>query len=208
MKKKFLFFFLSIFIFFIFYSSFLLLKNSKNSNFYVYTKDFLSEQDFFIIQEECRKYNYILENDKKVDQNMYRTKRKNMELNNKIVRDILNKDIYKEKIRKITENQKLYLAKNFPIEYRKYSLGSFMKRHSDKLIYSIPQYECIFTISNNSDCKTVFYEDSGNSKKEIQTIPNSIMIVRAQGIEHEVLPLTRGERYFLKFIFTETDELL
>jgi hypothetical protein len=30
--------------------------------------------------------------------------------------------------------------------------------------------------------------------------------VKAQGIEHEVTKVTQGERKFLKFIFTETDQ--
>jgi hypothetical protein len=42
--------------------------------------------------------------------------------------------------------------------------------------------------------------------KPIKAQPNSLMIVRAQGIEHEVTKVTQGERKFLKFIFTETDE--
>lgn len=204
--KKFIIVILSLsFLIFIFMYICYISNNYKKYS-YFYLKDFLTEKDFFTIQEECKKYNCILENDQKVDENIYTTKRKNMELNNKIVRNILNKDIYKNKIRELTDNYNIYLARNFPIEYRKYSKGSFMKRHSDTLIYSIPQYECVLTLSNTSDCKTVFYDEE--DYKQIKSLPNSIIIVRAKGIEHEVLTVTEGERYFLKFIFTETDELL
>jgi hypothetical protein len=100
----------------------------------------------------------------------------------------------------LTQNPNIYLAKNFPIEYRKYVPGSFMKKHRDALIYRIPQYECVLTLSNTTDSVT----DMEGTQLKAQ--PNSLIIVRAQGIEHEVTKVTNGERKFLKFIFTETDD--
>ena len=78
---------------------------------------------------------------------------------------------------------------------------TIMKKHKDTLIYNIPQYECVLTLSNTTDSVTIM---GGN--KSIKARPNSLIIVRAQGIEHEVTKVTTGERTFLKFIFTATDE--
>lgn len=180
-------------------------KNENNEIKYAYIQNFLSDEDFLMIQNECVQYNAALSQG---IENNNTNRRKNIEISSKRVKDILNKEIYAEKMRKITQNPNIYLARNFPIEYRKYEKGSFMRRHSDTLIYRVPQYECVYTLSNNSDTKTVFYDQDGKIIQTIQSQPNSLMILRANGVEHEVLPVTNGERFFLKFIFTETDELL
>lgn len=179
-------------------------KNDKNKyDNYTYIKNFLSDEDFLTIKNECEKYNSLLN----IENNEVNN-RKNMELSNLKIKEILNKKIYQEKLRDITQNPKIYLSRNFPIEYRKYEKGSFMKRHSDTLIYRFPQYECVYTLSNTSDTKTVFYDEDNNIIETIQSLPNSLMILQANGVEHEVLPVTKGERFFLKFIFTETDEFI
>ena len=172
---------------------------------YSYIKNFLSEEDFLKVKQECEKYNSTL-NENGENNNL--TKRKNLDLTNHRIREILNKKNYQQKLQEVTKNSNIYLAKNFPIEYRKYEKGSFMKRHSDTVLYRIPQYECVYTISNNSDTKTAFYDEKGNISDIIESIPNSLLILRSSGIEHEVLPVTKGERFFLKFIFTETDEFI
>lgn len=180
-------------------------NTNKNKDFYAYVHNFLSDEDFLTIKNECLSYNHLLSDGV---ENNYINRRKNIEIVSKCVQEILNKEIYREKLRRITNNPKIYLAHNFPIEYRKYEKDSFMRRHSDTLIYRIPQYECVYTLFNQSDTKTVFYDDNGKTIETIQSEPNSLMILRANGVEHEVLPVTYGERFFLKFIFTETDELL
>jgi hypothetical protein len=78
--------------------------------------------------------------------------------------------------------------------------GSFMKKHRDTMIYKIPQYECILTLTNTTDSVT----DMNGT--QIKSEPNSLIIVRANGIPHSVTKVNKGERKFLKFIFTETDE--
>jgi hypothetical protein len=171
---------------------------------YTYIKDFLSNEDFLKIKNECDKYTLLL--NENGDENSYTNQRKNIKLSNDKIKEILDKKEYQEKLRSVTNNSNIYLSHNFPIEYRKYEKGSFMKRHSDTLIYRIPQYECVYTLFNDSDTKTVFYDKDNNIIETLQTTPNSLVILKANGIEHEVLPVTKGERFFLKFIFTETDE--
>ena len=81
-----------------------------------------------------------------------------------------------------------------------------MNKHKDHLIYKIPQYECILTLSNSTDSYTILEPQGKADNKKIKSKPNSLIIVKAQGIEHEVTTVNQGERYFLKFIFTETDQ--
>jgi hypothetical protein len=179
--------------------------NNKNENqFYIYTEHFLSQEDFNVLQYELNNYNDALNlSEEKTD----RMVRYNLVIDMNVsqpsvhpVTTILNK--YQEKIRNLTQRPSLYLAKNFPIEYRKYTKGSFMNKHKDTLIYKIPQYECILTLANTTDSVTIMGEN-----ERIKAQANSLMIVRALGVEHEVTEVSQGERTFLKFIFTETDEL-
>lgn len=114
---------------------------------------------------------------------------------------------YQEKLRRFLGNSSVHLARNHPIEYRRYQEGSFMKRHRDVQLYQAPQYECILTLSNTTDSQTLFYFDEDRPMR-ISPLPNSIMFVRANGVPHEVLPVTKGERTFIKFIMTETEERL
>lgn len=162
-------------------------------NFYRYCENFLDENDLdaiLTIISECH--------EEKLEttcmQNRY-----NFKLADTLISNILQK--YTDKIRNITKNQYIYLANNFPIEYRKYTIGSFMKKHRDTMVYQIPQYECILTLYNSSDSHTII-----NDWIKISTKKNSLLIVKANGVLHEVSPVQYGERKILKFIFTSTDQ--
>lgn len=99
-----------------------------------------------------------------------------------------------------------FLSRNHPIEYRRYTVGGRMARHRDTQLYRIPQVECILTLSNTSDGRTEFETDDGVDS--ISSLPNSVLAVRAgpQGVFHTVTEVTRGERCFVKFILTCTDD--
>ena len=154
-----------------------------------------------MITNECNSLNRSLSAYKEKDDTVLRY---NMPIASPVIRSIISK--YTPVIRRITGNPRLYLATNFPIEYRKYGKGSFMAMHRDTQLYRIPQYECILTIRNTSDSITNLYMKHHTTS--IMSAPNSLIMVRANGIEHEVEETRVGERYFLKFIFTETDEML
>ena len=175
-------------------------KNIKNDS-YIYKKQFLQEDDYERLLNELKRYDHTLEHAKETHDNLirYNLTIDTNETTNHPVTDILKK--YTNTIRHITRNPAIYLANKFPIEYRKYVPGSFMKKHIDTLIYKIPQYECVLTLSNTTDSVT------NMDGTPIKAAPNSLMIVKALGVEHEVTQVTRGERKFLKFIFTATDEL-
>ena len=167
---------------------------------FVYKQNFLSTNDFKLLQDECSRFNTSLYKHKEDLQNVLRY---NMVINSSLIRELITK--YTQDIRQLTGNPRLYLATNFPIEYRKYGKGSFMDTHRDTQIYKIPQYECLLTISNTTDSVTNFFTRKTVS---IQSTPNSLVILKANGVKHNVDLTTYGHRYFLKFIFTETDDLL
>lgn len=80
-----------------------------------------------------------------------------------------------------------------------------MEWHQDDVLYSpTPQIEVILTIANTSDCVTKWKENE-EVKKEIETEPNSIIILKAgtDGPEHSVSSLRNGSRTILKFVYAE-----
>jgi len=206
MKKKPMFKFglpvtLILFVLLVIYLIFAFTRKPKSNQTYIYKEKFLKEDDFANLVKELTHYNECLDASKEIAVNVIRfnlTVDTNSSGSLHPVTAILKK--YEPAIRELAGQDNIYLAKNFPIEYRKYVPGSFMRKHIDTLIYKIPQYECVLTLSNTTDSVT-------NMKDvPVKAAPNSLMMVKALGIEHEVTPVTKGERKFLKFIFTETDE--
>ncbi len=196
-KNLFILLLVSIFIFILFFSPYNEYNKKKQIEkfSYIYEKNFFSNQDFNLLKNELKKADSDLEKSVEKLPNVYRY---NLVVESPVIKNLIKK--YEEKIKKLVLNNKIYLANNFPIEYRKYVKGSFMLKHRDQLIYEIPQYECVFTVTNSTDSYTVIGD------KKISSEPNSIIILKAQGIEHEVTKVNKGERKFLKFIFTETDK--
>ena len=88
----------------------------------------------------------------------------------------------------------------FPIEYRKYETGSQgMDWHQDKALFKDPYYECVLTLTNDSDSLFEFMiDDKINS---VEPKPNSLVLVKPSTIYHKVTPLQNGERRILKFVF-------
>lgn len=93
-----------------------------------------------------------------------------------------------------------------PCEYRLYDKYQGMNWHQDIQLYEQPQYECVYTISNNSD-STTDYIDQWGLKHKVWTQPNSLMIVKASGFRHGVNPVTQGKREIVKLIYTPTDKI-
>lgn len=105
-------------------------------------------------------------------------------------------------VRKITGNQKLKPNLEIPIEYRKYVIGSYMDWHKDTpMLPDQLQYECVITLTNSGDSLTLLQYKNGI--KKLSTKPNSLLLVRANGITHKVTPLAKGERTILKIVFSE-----
>jgi hypothetical protein len=86
-----------------------------------------------------------------------------------------------------------------PIEYRKYPIGAKgMLWHRDSCMIG-NQYECVYTLTNTSDSETL-YKDFFGRVHRVWAEPNSLIVVRAGGVEHAVTPVTKGERTILKFV--------
>jgi hypothetical protein len=109
--------------------------------------------------------------------------------------------------------KKTVIPADYPVEYRKYPTGSYMKWHQDQLMYESRQYECVLILTNTSDSVTE-YIDTTNCKQrgsmskcgklvKIHQKPNSLMIVRANGVNHQVTKSTVGEKTILKFIMID-----
>jgi hypothetical protein len=89
---------------------------------------------------------------------------------------------------------------SIPIEYRVYNSGSYMDWHRDtQMLSDQNQYECVLTLTNTSDSLTMI--DYGTHKEKIRSVPNSLIVVRANGIRHAVSKTTKGERTIVKFTF-------
>jgi hypothetical protein len=92
--------------------------------------------------------------------------------------------------------------RTIPIEYRKYEVGGGgMKWHRDVSLIG-RQYECVYTLTNTSDSYTM-RRDMFGREHAVWAEPNSLIVVRAQGVEHGVTPVTTGERTIVKFAFCD-----
>eukprot|EP00963_Diacronema_lutheri_P002419 scaffold155_cov347-Pavlova_lutheri.AAC.98 len=89
---------------------------------------------------------------------------------------------------------------DYPSEYRLYTIGSAMEWHRDECMYTEPQIECVYTISNTSDSRTEWIDTEGNLHSQ-WTEPNSLLLIKAEGAEHRVGMVRRGERSILKFVY-------
>lgn len=168
-----------------------------------YVQNFLTADDFLAL---CADFDARLSQMK--HENYENVNRQNQFVEkNSIVYNILGRPEYREKLRAHMGNSPVYLARNHPVEYRRYFPGSFMRAHRDVQLYRVPQWECILTLYNTSDSRTQFYaDDPSEHSLSIRPEPNSVMFVQANGVRHEVLPIRQGERRFIKFIMTETDD--
>lgn len=94
-------------------------------------------------------------------------------------------------------------ASDFPIELREYGLeSSGMGCHPDLQMYAVPKkdLEFAFTVDNDSNCKTSFWDASGK-QHFVHTKANSMIMVRVNSASHCVSPTEGGVRSMIKFIY-------
>lgn len=179
-------------------------------------EDLFDEYTFNIIQNECENLNYYLSDETySIAKN-----RSNVKLNNY---HFFNELFYSPEILDKIYNETgldLKYSDLAPIEYRKYNLNSSMGWHKDTVLSNngIPQFEMVFSVINNSDSKTYWIENfnneilpnnviknkdlpCNNSLFEIQSQPNSAIILQADDIEHSVSPLQNGNRTIIKVVY-------
>ena len=167
---------------------------------FIYEKNILSPTHFQEIQNLCKSYN---ESNMVVDPKANGRLMHVFLLKDPIYRVLFQPDFI-EKIRKLCGNSRLVPCLEIPIEYRKYLLGSNMLWHRDaQMLPNQLQYECVITLENTSDSKIILKNWCGLFTRKLTTVPNSLIIVRAKGIEHCVTTTTKGSRTILKFVFCE-----
>lgn len=166
-------------------------KNINDENI-IYIENFLDKKD----------YKKVLQLDKNKETFIYENFRYAKPLKEEYIYNIFYHKKYVDLLQGYIE-PKIYPS-DFPIEHRFYPDDSQgMKWHKDTLLYEKPQYEAIFTITNESESKTQWRDKNGNLQ-ELWTKPNSILVVKAQGYEHQVTPPVIGEREILKLIYTQS----
>ena len=173
-------------------------NNNFNSNGIIYIENVFTPSVFQTIKHTCKSLNKTLKKDNLINGIRYGT-----HINKGYIKNILDSSEFTHFVNKIVNNQLKPQIKlsDFPIEYRIYpNKSSGMEWHSDTLLYSVPQYECVFTIENNSDSNTLW--KNKNKINTIKTNPNSLIIVVANGPLHKVTPINSGFRSILKFIFS------
>ena len=164
----------------------------------VYSENIYNKSQFHIIQNYCQaiKNSQMVYDPKATGRGMYV-----IDNADPIIPLIYNKQFI-NKVRTLTGNKKLKPCLTVPVEYRKYVVGSHMDWHKDtQMVSGQLQYECVITVKNNSDSHTLFMYNDGIRK--ISSTPNSLLIVRANGVNHKVTPLENGERTILKLVFCE-----
>lgn len=189
-KKKCLLVFLYIILIYLVF-----FHNNVNDDNIIYIEDFLNKED----------YEKVLQLDKNKEQFIYENFRYAKPLKEKYIYNIFYDKKYIDKLKSYIEPK--IFPSEFPIEHRFYPDDSEgMKWHKDTLLYDKPQYEAIFTITNESQSKTQWKDKNGNLKG-IWTKPNSLLVVKAQGYEHHVTPPIIGEREILKLIYTQSENV-
>jgi len=169
---------------------------TNNNNDIYYIENFLSDDEFKNVRTICSAISDMK------DEGF----RKIYPLKDENINNIFYSNDCINRISNIVGNNNIYKS-NFPIEYRIYPhKSSGMKCHKDTLLYDKPQYEVVYTIDNDSDSHTKWYDYNGNAHN-IYTKPNSLLIVKADGNLHCVSELTKGTRSILKLIYTQSDNI-
>ncbi len=164
----------------------------------VYEENIFSPEKFKKIKQLCQKIDEgAMTLDPKASGRLMYTLKENAPLVK-----LLNTPEFIQRVRDLAGNQKLIPCPEIPVEYRKYVVGSYMNWHRDtKMLNEQLQYECVITVTNTSDSETLFDKNIYTTK--IETAPNSLIIVRANGVMHKVTKLTQGERTIIKLVFCE-----
>lgn len=97
------------------------------------------------------------------------------------------------------------LSSQIPVEIRSYEReGAGMAWHVDDTLYDPPQIEIVWTLENDSDCKTMWKEVGTGRQHSVETEPNSVVLLLAGGASHCVTHLKYGKRIILKCAYIET----
>ena len=103
------------------------------------------------------------------------------------------------------DNSRMVFSLDVPGEVRIYEqTGSGMEWHVDDELYTPAQVEVVLTMDNTSDCRTIWEEQRKGADatvREVETVPNSAVLLKAGCVRHRVSALRTGRRVILKFVF-------
>jgi len=168
----------------------------------LYAENFLPKPAFLRLQDACT----VARKDLREEPDCLAEGRRfnELEYDTEIVKTLCSAEAQK-KLNTMLGTKDLRLAVDTPPELRSYGKGASMDWHRDDQLYTVPQYECVFTVENHSDSKTEWI-DEDNILHSHWTPPNSIIAFKAQDAMHRVTPLGEGRRDIVKFVLTSTHE--
>ncbi|KAJ1457444.1 hypothetical protein M885DRAFT_586670 [Pelagophyceae sp. CCMP2097] len=168
-----------------------------------YVAHFLSQADFGIVQRERSKMQKQL----KPEQNAFATKRLCATVPRASpLSEIFSADRVVQRLNKLTGLELRPEGDAVPLELRLYGAGAFMEWHVDDCLLPGNQVEVVYTVDNDSDSKTQWLVQG--AVVEEQTEPNSVVIIMANGPQHQVTPLRRGSRSIIKAVFSDRAALV
>ncbi|KAK3235393.1 hypothetical protein CYMTET_54401 [Cymbomonas tetramitiformis] len=162
----------------------------------VYEKDFLSQADLELVAHQVSK----LRKKVKKDHSFAHNRLSAMISPASKVFTLFTSQQVQDKLRRLLGGVMVSPA-DYPMEFRVYPVGAEMTWHKDDMLYVEPQYELIYTISNTSDSRTEWIDEAGTLHSH-WVEPNSLIIVRAESLEHRVTPVKDGERSIVKYVYT------
>ena len=167
----------------------------------LYRKSVFSQEEFTVIQKEvssCRK-NLQEECSNSIAEKRYGT---SLAKGSPVVA-ILEKGSLHCLVERAT-GKVCELSSQIPVEIRTYEReGAGMAWHVDDTLYDPPQIEVVWTLENDSDCKTMWKEVGTETQKSVETEPNSAVLLSAGGASHCVTHLKYGKRIILKCAYIE-----
>jgi len=165
-----------------------------------YVESFLAPESF--AELESLALNYLPELSPETDNGVARGRLGTFVDGGEAFAQLLTSTAVRDCLKRITRSSTL-APSDFPVELRRYPRHSRMDWHTDEMLYSEPQVECVFTVLNTSDSETQWVEDNGLVVSQ-STRPNSLLLVRAEGPRHRVTPVTKGDRVIAKFVYTDS----
>lgn len=168
----------------------------------IYRKSVFTNEELATIRREIQKHKNRMQDEcaSSIAQHRLGTA---LDLDSPVV-DILRSGSLKDLVEKVVGGP-CELSTNLPVEVRAYARkGAGMAWHVDDVLYDPPQIEVIWTLENDSDCQTLWKENSSsNVLHSVETEPNSVILLLAGGAPHCVTHLKHGSRVILKFAFVK-----
>lgn len=174
----------------------------EKSGAVLYKKSVFSPEEFAVIQQEvssCRK-DFQPECSSSIAEKRYGTMLKQ----DSVVVALLENGNLHQLVERVT-GKVCALSTQIPVEIRTYEReGAGMPWHVDDVLYDPPQIEVVWTLENDSDCKTLWKEVGSGKQHGIETEPNSVVLLAAGGASHCVTHLKYGKRIILKCAYIES----